>query len=83
MKYENFRQALRYLLHIVKYNPEARTHPAILRLPEAVREERVLLAIADRLVLELLLEHEKLDVGWMDWGWQVHFVIRAHLKATT
>ena len=52
MKYENFRQALRYLLHIVKYNPEARTHPAILRLPEAVREE--LFDSTDSLLIELM-----------------------------
>jgi hypothetical protein len=39
MTYENFRQAVRYLLHIVKHNPNATNHPAILRLPEAVRDE--------------------------------------------
>jgi hypothetical protein len=52
MKYENFRQALRYLLHIVKFNPEARSHPAVLRLPEAVREE--LFDGTDNLLAELM-----------------------------
>ena len=39
MKYENFRQALRYLLLIVQHNPNAAEHSALLRLPEAVRGE--------------------------------------------
>ena len=39
MKYENFRQALRFLLYIVQHNPNAASHPAVMRLPEAVREQ--------------------------------------------
>ena len=39
MKYENFRQALRYLLHIVEHNPNAEAHPAIQRLPASVRDQ--------------------------------------------
>ena len=41
MKYENFRQALRYLLHIVKDNPDAENHPALQRMPEALRTELI------------------------------------------
>jgi hypothetical protein len=52
MKNENFRQALRYLLYVVKFNPDAQNHPALQRMPEALRTE--LLCGDDSVLHELM-----------------------------
>ena len=61
MKYENFRQALRYLLYIVKYNPNAQNHPALQRMPEALRTE---LLCGDDSVLHELMASRSVNTSY-------------------
>lgn len=52
MQYENFRQAAQFLQDILSDLDSARSHPAILRLPESIRSE--LLNPSDRTLRDLL-----------------------------